>query len=177
MHWSSYDPEKYNEIRSLHESNQLLQTHDRQELIETKLKPLFFKYGVADRFGVGLVHRHFPLPKDTILVEKDNTSSPWKCKSYSKYGGQIVPTSWLYQDGKIYPYEFAFVHHQQAKSPLLDNHALFAEDFFRSVTKLGLNDCIGLRSLPRHDFRGVLECTEGNVNINFDYGQVTLNSI
>ena len=169
---ASYSPVKFTEISSLHDANAFFQRKDGLNIVEKIFKPIVLKHGVAHLFGVGLVHRHFDLPEGAILVEKDNMASPWKCESDSKYGGKIVPTSWLSSGGKIYPYEFSFIPHKNIIPPALTEHSNFAVEFFTKVQELGLEKSFGLRRLPSHDFKGVLECTEGNVNINFPFDQV-----
>lgn len=168
----AYEASRYDQILSLHESSEFFNAKNGAALTENVFKAIILDHGVASLFGVGLIHRHFPIASNAQLVEKDGTSCAWECKSGSRFGRKIVPTSWLAAEEKIYPYEFMFVPYQQEGPPELAQHPAFVKSFFSAVVQYGLENSIGLRRLPYHDCKGVLECTEGNVNINFPADQV-----
>lgn len=169
----TYDSTAFHSISSLHDANKHFRDNNGLSFVETKLKSLILQHGVANLFGVALVHRHFDLEEGTVLVEKDMVTAPWKCdSSFTKHGGRIIPTSWFWKGGRSYPYEFAFFPYSKVTPPKLEEHAPFVEAFFDAVKLHGLDNFIGLRRLSGHESTGILECTEGKVNIMFASNEV-----
>lgn len=169
----TYDSTAFHSISSLHDANKHFRDKNGLSFVETKLKSLILQHGVANLFGVALVHRHFDLEEGTVLVEKDMVTAPWKCdSSFTKHGGRIIPTSWFWMGGRPHPYEFAFFPYSKATPPKLEEHTSFVKAFFDAVTLYGLDNCIGLRRLSGHESTGMLECTEGKVNIMFPSNEV-----
>lgn len=168
-----YDPTAFHGISSLHDANKHFQSKNGLSLVETKLKSLILQHGVSNLFGVALVHRHFDLEDGTILVEKDMVTAPWKYDdSFTKHGGRIVPISWFLKEGRPYSYEFGFFPYSKTDPPKLEQHASFVEAFFDTVNLHGLDNFVGLRRLSGHESTGMLECTEGKVNIMFSSNEV-----
>ncbi|KAJ5143702.1 uncharacterized protein N7515_002489 [Penicillium bovifimosum] len=168
-----YDPTAFHGISSLHDAVEHFRSKNGHSFVETKLKSLILQHGVSDLFGVALVHRHFDLEEGTILVEKDMVTAPWKCdNSFAKHGGRIVPISWFFKEGRPYPYEFGFFPYSKTDPPKLEQHASFVEAFFDAVNLHGLDNFVGLRRLSGHESTGMLECTEGRVNIMFPSNEI-----
>ncbi|KAJ5394561.1 uncharacterized protein N7487_012202 [Penicillium crustosum] len=171
--FGTYDSTAFHGISSLHDANKHFRAKNGLSLVETKLKSLILQHGVANLFGVALVHRHFDLEEGTLLVEKDMVTAPWKCdRSFTKHGGRIIPTSWFYQGDRLYPYEFAFFPCSKVTPPELEEHTCFVEAFFEAVKLYGLDDFVGLRRLSGQESTGMLECTEGKVNIMFASNEI-----
>lgn len=174
MQFSEYNPLAFHSISSLYDANLNFQAKHGLTTVETDLKSIIFKHGVQALFGVGLVHRHFDLEKGTILVEKDMVTAPWRAEtSLKKHGGKIMPTSWLLWGGQIYPYEFQFLPYSKVPPPQLMDYALFVKEFFDVVKQRGLEQWVGLRRLSGEEAIGMVECTEGNVNIMFSSNEVS----
>lgn len=169
----TYDAIAFHSISSLHDADKHFRGKNGRSFVETKLKSLILQHGVANLFGVALVHRHFDLEEGTILVEKDMVTAPWKCdNSFAKHGGRIIPISWFCKDGRPCPYEFGFFPYSTADPPKLEEHASFVQAFFAAVNLHDLGNSIGLRCLSGHESTGMLECTEGKVNIMFPSNEV-----
>ncbi|KAM3428625.1 hypothetical protein MY4824_008720 [Beauveria thailandica] len=169
----AYDPTVFHSISSLYDANENFQDNHGLSKVETTLKSIILEHGVANLFGVALVHRHFDLDEGTILVEKDLITAPWKCgSSFKKHGGQLIPTSWLTREGRTYPYEFGFFPYSKATPPGLEEHSDFVTTFFDAVKLHGLDKSVGLRRLSGQESAGMLECTEGNVNIMFSSKEI-----
>ena len=64
-------------IPSIRAAIQTLNRRFAQTFITETLGPLIRKHDVQESFGVGLVHRHFDIKEDEILVEFNNISSAW----------------------------------------------------------------------------------------------------
>ncbi|KAJ5847274.1 hypothetical protein N7455_011231 [Penicillium solitum] len=169
----TYDSTAFHSISSLHDANKHFRDNNGLSFVETKLKSLILQHGVANLFGVALVHRHFDLEEGTVLVEKDMVTAPWSCdSSFTKHGGRIIPTVWFCKGDRLYPYEFGFFPYSKVTPPKLEEHAPFVEAFFDAVKLHGLDNFIGLRRLSGHESTGMLECTEGKVNIMFASNEV-----
>lgn len=170
----TYEPAAFHSISSLQDASQHFQEKNGPSLVETELKALILQHGVDNLFGVALVHRHFDLEEGTILVEKDMIMAPWRYDdSFAKYGGKIIPISWFCKEGRIHPYEFGFVPYSKPEPPRLEEHASFVDAFFDAVNLHGLGDSVGIRRLSGNKPMGMLECTEGNVNIMFPSHEVS----
>ncbi|KAJ5117322.1 hypothetical protein N7448_010954 [Penicillium atrosanguineum] len=169
----TYDSTAFHGILSLHDADKQFRSKSGLSFVQTKLKSLILQHGVANLFGVALVHRHFDLEEGTILVEKDMVTAPWKCdNSFAKHGGKIIPISWLCKEGRPRPYEFGFFSYSKEDPSGLEGHASFVEAFFDTINLHGLADSVGLRRLTGHESGGMLECTEGKVNIMFPSNEV-----
>lgn len=165
---ATYKLTSFHSILSLHDVDKHFRSKDGLSFVETKLKSLILQHGVANLFGVALVHRHFDLEEGTILMEKDMVTAPWTCdNSFVKHGGRIVPISWFCKEGVLRPYEFGFYPYSTTDPAELEGHSSFVEAFFDAVNLHGLSNSVGLRRLSGHESTGMLECTEGKVNIMF----------
>lgn len=68
-----------------------------------KLLELTEKHDLTSQYGIGLLHRHFDIGSDKILVEVNGTTTAWKTNNddwkgefhIERYGGVIVPHSWM----------------------------------------------------------------------------------
>jgi hypothetical protein len=171
----AYDSAVFHGISSLHDANKRFRDLGGLSFVENALKSLLLQHDVANLFGVALVHRHCDLDEGTVLVERSMITAPWQCgDSFSKHGGEVVPTSWLCKEGKLFPYEFTFSPYSKATPPKLENYAPFVEPYFAMIKHHGLEEFIGLRRLLGYECTGMLECTEGNVNIMFPINEVRL---
>lgn len=79
-----------------------LSEHDRGCLEE--LRTVLARHGALDRFGVNLLHDHFSLDDDEILVEtcdpgaRTLTMRPGR-SAPARPGDSLVETSWRFTDG------------------------------------------------------------------------------
>ncbi|KAJ6021255.1 hypothetical protein N7540_006759 [Penicillium herquei] len=174
MFTDTFNPAAFHSIFSLHDADKDFQERNGTSFVETKLKSLILQHGVQDIFGVSLVHRHFDLDQGTILVEKDMVTAPWRSdNSFTKHGGKIIPISWFFRDDNVLPYEFGFVPYSTAGPPRLEDYAPFVKEFFDTVKLHGLENSVGIRRLSGTESPGMLECTEGKVNIMFSGNEVS----
>ncbi len=169
----AFDHAAFHSLSSLYDANRAFQANDGLAFVESKLKSLILRHKVSSLFGVALLHRHFDMEKDTILVEKQGVSTPWQYTSdMAKHGGKIVPNSWFVDNGRCLPYEFSFVPFTKPEPPELSTYASFATEYFQLVEAAGLQDLVGLRRLFGDEGTGMLECTEGKANIMFSSDEV-----
>lgn len=92
------------------ETIKALGTEDRALLKD--LAAVFNKHNSLDRIGICLLHQHFPIEKDEILLERTNTSkrvqtiTPAKSAEVSEEEG-LLATSWkLTPEGRAIPLQF-----------------------------------------------------------------------
>jgi hypothetical protein len=164
----TYELTSFHSILSLHDADKHFRSKDGLLFVETKLRSLILQHGVTNLFGVALVHCHFDLEEGIILVEKDMVTAPWTYdSSFMKYGGKIVPISWFCKEGIPRPYEFGFYPYSMTNPAKLKEYSSFVEAFFDAVNLHGLSNSVSLRRLSGHESTGMLECTEGKVNIIF----------
>ncbi|KAK3186860.1 hypothetical protein K4F52_004304 [Lecanicillium sp. MT-2017a] len=143
-----FNPSAFRTISSLHGAYESFKSRNGDEFVETKLKPLFLQHNVVNSFCVNLVHRHFELDDGTMIVEKNNISTPWLVpENMKKHGGTVHPTSWLLYDDKGCPYEFTFVPADGKSPPSIGDHKTFVEEYFVMVKEAGLGQVLGLHSI------------------------------
>ena len=86
---------------SLHEAMDAFHASKAMIAVNTTIRDCFLKYNVQDAFTACINHRHFDLnPSERNIEEPDGRAMP------SKDFTAIVPCSWLFHEGKLYPYEY-----------------------------------------------------------------------
>jgi hypothetical protein len=144
-----------------------------------------------------MLHRHFDIDNNQILVEFNNITLPWvgSWQSYGKYKG-LSTTAWKLvvkegPDGKEFawmPYEFSYdpaylqtdtdTVAPMASVDLNDTKfQAFLAEYSAAIREAGLDQVVGLRVWPGKDFRGGLERTEGKANIWLVPGQVRIHTV
>ncbi|OJJ19989.1 hypothetical protein BKI52_16060 [marine bacterium AO1-C] len=72
------------------------------EALFKEIKEVLKKYGVLDKFGITLLHTHFPVKKGEVMVEhynpedKSQLTKPHPVADIDKLG--LVPISWRFMD-------------------------------------------------------------------------------
>jgi hypothetical protein len=133
-------------------------------------RAIFQKHAVDHELGLALTHRHFDLQPGEQLVEYENVATPWLVSTLQPaLKSRLVPKTWAYVDGDLYPYEFSFV---SAAAPGSTKPYEFKPDFlveFRNaLVKYGLEDTFGLARFPDGgpcDGVPMMEFTAGRANI------------
>ncbi|KAK7398604.1 hypothetical protein QQX98_012013 [Neonectria punicea] len=181
-----FDPKTYGSLPTLGEALDRFDQGPGQSVLDTDVRALFERTdSVANLFGIGLLHRHFDMDEDEILVEHGSTSTPWKLPQDpgNFMAGRIVPRSWRFGPGSgnasLQAYEFGFQPNQDDGDG--DNvdptaHQAFIEELYGILEKNDLGSTLGLMAvspdyLPSHG-REVVKCerTFGRANVVFDIG-------
>jgi len=150
-----------------------------REMIYEVFGPLFTKHGVDEKFGLGLLHRHFDMTPNERLVELNNIATPWDETDAESIGGVLITQSWMFIDNKIVPYEFLYLHGKDAETKQrLEGAGLmflsgFLAEVYAKLAALGLDKTLGLRLHPGPEFNGLVEVTVGRANINFHPSQMS----
>lgn len=130
-----------------------------------RLNLIFQKYSIQDLAGITLMHRHYDLSEDEVLVEEliggVSTTTP-KLKTATL---QILPHSWKFAFSttgiSLTPVEFVDVSEPTTRSDLntkissvLTNQAFLVE-LYHALAELKLIDVLGLTILHRNDLTTV----------------------
>ncbi|KAF4992911.1 hypothetical protein FGRMN_6854 [Fusarium graminum] len=186
----AYRSDVFNSILGLGPSHRTFHAQNGVALVDSPLQALFVKHGMTETFGVCLVHRHFPIKPDQILVETNGTATAWQLPQahssgqdpslcYKKYGGLIKPLSWTVDDdGTFRPYEF-FLERDTADcltssvpntafQDFLSNNQQFFVEFRQCLDSHNLRGILGLRLIREGESQILtLEVTEEFANITF----------
>jgi len=182
-----YDPADYDRLTTLSQAIKNLDNSDSQAVLDSDICALFEAHDVANVFGISLLHRHFDMASDEILVEHGPSSTPWQLppEPSNFMDGSIVPRSWhfLTDSDEPHPYEFGFQRYpdsnQLSAGPI--SHADFIADLHQVLKRHALTDILGLVALGsdylRDDKGDFIKCekTFGRANVVFDVGSEALN--
>ncbi|KAJ6648362.1 hypothetical protein Bhyg_03590, partial [Pseudolycoriella hygida] len=128
------------------------------------LGDLFARHGVTQNFGLSMVHRHFDISKEEVLVETLNdlnsvsVTSPWIIKDESlgepdtetlwkmhetKMKDYVVPQTWSYdKSGHLKSFEYL-----ATDSPMQAPPQTFVSELYAELKKLGLEENLGIRRI------------------------------
>ncbi|XP_037026174.1 uncharacterized protein LOC119067365 [Bradysia coprophila] len=144
---------------------------------------IFERHGVAEEFGLAMVHRHFDISKDEVLVETLNdqksigVTSPWIIKDTTvvapdnetlwiehdtKMKQYVVPQTWSFdKHGNLKPLEFL-----STDSPMQTPDESFAAELYSELKNLGLEGILGIRRIVNVKGRSSWETTPHNSRSN-----------
>jgi len=125
-----------------------------------------------------MLHRHFALSPDERLIEYRGVATPWSVGDNTEiFGGHIVPRSWAFFEGKLYPTEFRFQAPTTSSPPPITAASLeagfpeqFVREFYDFVANRGLDGLLGLTLFDVvGGFSGLreVERTVGRVSVTF----------
>ncbi|KAJ9602595.1 hypothetical protein H2200_012788 [Cladophialophora chaetospira] len=176
-----YSSKIFNSLEDLFPATAKFEALKGSEWLHDVGKALLKEHGMNTTFGFILLHRHFDIDEDQILVEFNNVTVPWldagksSGKSKGFYATAWKPVTNESSDGKGFawmPYEFAFnpapFGVDNAVGPIDLNDAKykeFLEAFSAALRSAGLDQLIGLSVIPEEDNLNGLEITEGKANI------------
>ncbi|GAM86189.1 hypothetical protein ANO11243_042010 [Dothideomycetidae sp. 11243] len=182
----AHKPQVYAGLPSLHDAVGRFDAGTGQQVLENAIRSLFERNPhMAAKFGVGLLHRHFDMADDEILVEHGSTSVPWNMPSNPDdyMGGRILPRSWCFspENNGLEPYEYEFRAHGEPGMPI---DPLVHPDFVHELQDIldahGLTSTLGLMSVPPDYITGAgigsvfCEKTFGRANVVFNVRRETL---
>ncbi|GFF59091.1 hypothetical protein IFM51744_09792 [Aspergillus udagawae] len=176
--FDKYTSEKFNSLPFLGESSKAFQSIGDKEALFSDLKDLFIRYGVTDLLGLTLVHRHFDVNEDELLVESNGTTMPWTVPGLASFcddDGTIKPQSWAFLHGRLMPFEFFFEpSFSSPKDPRVDLlsgvDSAFFHEFESVLRQRHLDNTLGLCLLSRCP-QPQIEITRGRANITFNVSE------
>lgn len=193
----TYTPESYNTLPTLKTAHDIFTEKSAREVLDGEILDLFEQYPDArQKFGLQLLHRHFPMKKEEILVEVERTSTPWHVKNLgdnaSVMQGRVFPRSFRLSadsDGPMFePYEFRYIleGEEALANPNDPEDEAFAGKLVGLLRKHSLEDVLGINALtpevkPLRGFVGepkwLWEKTIGRANIFFPISELGKDSI
>lgn len=85
----------------------VLPLQDSEKLCLVEIREILKKHGKLERFGITLLHKHFDLSDDEILIEsideerKMQIIKPMKKEEVANLEGEILETCWSLQEGDV----------------------------------------------------------------------------
>ncbi|KAF5854935.1 hypothetical protein ETB97_010559 [Aspergillus alliaceus] len=122
---------------SLRSAKEAFDSSNAQKVINTLIRDCFLKHNIEKMFSVTVLHRHFDLQPDERNVEEGGQAIA------SKDLDNINPCSWLFYDGKLFPYEFRRASPGQSIPPLPTE---FVTDLWSILQAHGLCDILGFQT-------------------------------
>ncbi len=173
-----YQADRFSSLSNLRDSRHAFLEHDGERAVSLALD-LIEKHNLTQKYGISLLHRHFDIGRDEVLVDVNGTTTAWKAyqsdlamedSRFERYGGFVAPHSWMVVgSGHIMPYEFRFYNNnaEQPDVPSLSVEPSFVDEFSAILREQGLDQVLGLCSFDREPRVRLVEVTEGEANITF----------
>ncbi|OQE65458.1 hypothetical protein PENNAL_c0207G06090 [Penicillium nalgiovense] len=120
----------------------------------------------------------FHLAAKERLVEYRGTSVPWE-ESLEKASPYIRPDNWVVaEDGSFRPFEFHYMQdvYQDEHVPSDPRYLSFVQALKSLLHEEGVTHLFGLCKYPGNGYKGRVEVTEGQANINLDPSDVCIHT-
>ncbi|KAL8895168.1 MAG: hypothetical protein Q9207_008277 [Kuettlingeria erythrocarpa] len=147
----------YNDLPSLQTAIKTFDNSDAESVIKTGILDAFTRHQAFEKFGIQLLHRHFPLSDSDILLEDHAVTSPFPKPAPNVFpSDRIIPKSWFYgPGGTLEPYEYRIVLSPAEKEATADvgDDATFAGEIHEILVKHNLVRILGLSALGGHGYR------------------------
>ena len=164
-----YSVEHYNSLPELGDAKQEFDAANVFNILYTEIGSIFIKHQVQDILGITLLHNHFPLDPNEMLVTFNSVAVPWDTTSGVKELSSVNATAWRFTDHGLAPYEFA---HAAIAVPL-GQHPMpsFLQELAVTFRKWNLTNILGICSLGETsiDSPVAMEFTEGRANITLPF--------
>ncbi|KAL4969857.1 uncharacterized protein BDV14DRAFT_195388 [Aspergillus stella-maris] len=126
---------------SLHEAMSAFHRASAMEAVNTAIRNCFLKHNVQNKFTACINHRHFDLdPSERNIEESDG-----RAMASSDFEG-IVPCSWLFHEGKLYPYEYRRVEKDERGEVDPNLPQAFIDELGAILAERRISDVIGIQS-------------------------------
>ncbi|KAL9010853.1 MAG: hypothetical protein Q9173_004253 [Seirophora scorigena] len=147
----------YNDLPSLQTAIRTLDNSNAEFVIKTGILDAFTRHQAFDKFGIQLLHRHFPLSDSDILVEDHAVTSPFPKPAPNIFpSDRIIPKSWFFgPEGTLEPYEYRILLSTAEKEATADVgvEATFAAEIHRILLENNLQQILGLSALGGHGYK------------------------
>jgi hypothetical protein len=160
-----YDPDVFSRLSRFHAAKEFL---EHQEKNIGKLGDVICAYGLERRIGVNLLHKHFDLTADEILVRDfKNNSALIAPVLHGNSDVSAIPYLWQLACGQhgsgFYPLEFGRYSAEHYKAALedfdtLSNETAFLAEISGLIRKLKISEVFGLATLYS---RRLVDCKAG----------------
>lgn len=102
-----YAVEHYNSLLELHVTKDQFEFERVLKILFSKIGRVFLKHHVEHILSVILLHNHFLLNLDEMLVNVDSVAISWDARSDSRELTNVNVSVWRFIEKSIAPYEFA----------------------------------------------------------------------
>ncbi|KAL8969343.1 MAG: hypothetical protein Q9197_004390 [Variospora fuerteventurae] len=147
----------YNDLPSLQAAIKSFDDSDADSVIKTGILDAFTRHQAFEKFGIQLLHRHFPLSDSDILLEDHAVTSPFPKPAPNIFpSDRIIPKSWFFgPGGTLEPYEYRIVLSPAEKEATADiaAEATFTAEIHGILLKHSLLHILGLSALGGHGYR------------------------
>lgn len=163
-----YDVEHYNTLPELRVAKDQFESAQASEILFIEVGKAFITHHVENVLGV-VLHNHFLLEPQEMLVNVDPMAVPWDISSGAQELADVNASAWRFTDKGIAPYEFAY----GAREISLDDQAmqLFFLELSAILKKWDLPKILGICSLgEKHiDTPATMEFSSGRANITLPF--------
>lgn len=162
-----YSAQHYNSLPGIEDAGSGLKPSDIEQLTAA-VGNVFVKHQVQSLFGIILLHNHFPLDEDEMLVNIGSVAIPWKTSSLAQELRDVKGSSWRFTDKGLAPYEFV---HDTATRLNIDGFQSFLSELRAVLERLGLVEKLGVCAFSRGDLDVAtqVEFTQGRANITLPF--------
>ena len=163
----AYSAQQYNSMPNIEDAGINLNPADIA-LLTTTIGQVFVKHGVQELFGITLLHNHFPLDTDEILVNIGSVAVPWKTSSLADQLRDVKGSAWRFTEHGVVPYEFV---HDVASRPDVSGFQAFLAELGALLHRLGLSGKLGVCAFTREDLNATtqVEFTQARANITLPF--------
>lgn len=163
-----YSVEYHNSLLDLDDAKTQLDLVDDPKILFTDTGRAFLKHHVENMLGIVLLHHHFLLAQDEMLVNVGPVAVPWKTDSGAEELRDVHPCSWDFTKDGIAPYEFV---HAAPKVNLDSQLQPFLSELGAILKEREMTGLLGICALEdgSTDRPVSIEFTEGHANITFPF--------
>lgn len=163
----SYNAQNYISLPSIADAGTDLKPADIALLTST-IGQVFVKHEVQNLFGIILLHNHFFLDADEMLVNIGSVAVPWKTSSLATQLHDVRGSAWRFTEQGVAPYEFAY---DIASRPDIGSFQPFLSELGALLDRLGLTGKLGICAFTREDQDATtqVEFTQGRANITLPF--------
>lgn len=162
-----YSAEHYNSLPSIMDAGTNLKPADIS-LLTTTIGQVFVKHEVQNLFGITLLHNHFSLDENEILVNIGSVAVPWKTTSLAGQLRDVKGSAWRFTEQGVAPYEFAY---DVTVLPDVSDFQPFLSELRVLLDRLGLTEKLGICAFRGQDLDSTtqVEFTQGRANITLPF--------
>ena len=175
-HVTPYSYDIFEAVDNIIPQRRAFDAKDGNAFVKNVLAPIVTKHGLGDHFGIVLLHRHFDMAPDRLLVERNGTSTAWAnvhvgVNIFNEDEPHLIyPNSFMLDPTtqKWMGYEHGFSALNGADKYVVDindpKYEAFIVEFANALQSHGWDKLLGLSAWPGDGFGGFLEftCAEAN---------------
>lgn len=161
---SPYSPQRYNTIPNIDDAAQHFPVGMIEQVTES-IGSVFIKHQLQDIFGLVLLHKHFELDENEILLNVGSVTVPCNKNHLVTLNRKIQPSAWIITAGGLVLYEYCDAF---GKTVDFISYLPFVSELRVILEQFSLADKIGLCRLFEHDLNSAgtqFEFTQGRANI------------